>query len=304
MRTHTITSVILSLFCIAAFAQESPSAYGAAYAAWEARPTDRASASESVAAFDKLRVAWSNASTFERDHAAYYFALAAVTTAANAPSEEAGRLLGVAAKVAAEYPIVISRGKSPKRFEQVASVHARVWGANKVDPFAGAPIGYEMAPRGGGFVALQESAEVDQTVAVDAGSVLGDKEGIGLLLDLDSTGSVVEALPIAIAAGTGSIRSRVKAILKHEPAGPNGPGRFERQEPEVFFSAHPTTTTTPTLAPPSPTLHQSARQIKAPSSAPAPPPIEGPTSSTPWSIIVVLIVAGVALLWLVLKRRS
>jgi hypothetical protein len=122
MRTHTITSVILSLFCIAAFAQESPSAYGAAYAAWEARPTDRASASESVAAFDKLRVAWSNASTFERDHAAYYFALAAVTTAANAPSEEAGRLLGVAAKVAAEYPIVLSRGKSPKRFEQFMPV--------------------------------------------------------------------------------------------------------------------------------------------------------------------------------------
>ncbi len=33
-------------------------------------------------------------------------------------------------------------------------------------------------------------------------------------------------------------------------------------------------------------------------------PSEGPTSSTPWSIIVVLIVAGCGLLWLVLKRRS
>ncbi len=33
-------------------------------------------------------------------------------------------------------------------------------------------------------------------------------------------------------------------------------------------------------------------------------PSEDPTSSTPWSIIVVLIVAAIGLLWLVLKRRS
>lgn len=33
-------------------------------------------------------------------------------------------------------------------------------------------------------------------------------------------------------------------------------------------------------------------------------PSEEPTSSTPWSIIVVLIVAGCGLLWLLLKRRS
>ncbi|MCB1212627.1 MAG: hypothetical protein KDK97_25100, partial [Verrucomicrobiales bacterium] len=35
-----------------------------------------------------------------------------------------------------------------------------------------------------------------------------------------------------------------------------------------------------------------------------PSPSEEPTSSTPWSIIVVLIVAAIGLLWLLLKRRS
>lgn len=37
---------------------------------------------------------------------------------------------------------------------------------------------------------------------------------------------------------------------------------------------------------------------------PAPPPSKEPTSSTPWSIIVVLIVAALGLLWLLVKKRK
>jgi hypothetical protein len=44
---------------------------------------------------------------------------------------------------------------------------------------------------------------------------------------------------------------------------------------------------------------------KTPSTTPTTTtPIEKPTSSTPWSIFVVLIVAAMGLLWLLLKRRS
>jgi hypothetical protein len=44
---------------------------------------------------------------------------------------------------------------------------------------------------------------------------------------------------------------------------------------------------------------------KAPSTAPVPAtPNEEPTSSTPWSIIVVLIVAATGLLWLLVKNRK
>jgi hypothetical protein len=60
------------------------------------------------------------------------------------------------------------------------------------------------------------------------------------------------------------------------------------------------TTTTPNSPP---TVHPAAPK-KAPESKPAPTPSEEPTSSIPWSIIVVLIVAGCGLLWLVFKRRS
>lgn len=43
---------------------------------------------------------------------------------------------------------------------------------------------------------------------------------------------------------------------------------------------------------------------KAPEAMPTPTPSEEPTSSTPWSIIVVLIVAATGVLWLLLKNRK
>lgn len=51
------------------------------------------------------------------------------------------------------------------------------------------------------------------------------------------------------------------------------------------------------LAPPT------AKKINEAKSA-APTPSEEPKSSTPWSVVVVMIVAALGLLWLVLKRRS
>jgi hypothetical protein len=46
-------------------------------------------------------------------------------------------------------------------------------------------------------------------------------------------------------------------------------------------------------------------QTKAPSTKPAPAlPNEEPSSTTPWGIIVVLLVAAIGLLWLLLKRRA
>lgn len=50
---------------------------------------------------------------------------------------------------------------------------------------------------------------------------------------------------------------------------------------------------------------QQPKSERAPDVKPTfPTPIEEPPSSTPWSIIVVLIVAALGLLWLLLKRRS
>lgn len=59
-----------------------------------------------------------------------------------------------------------------------------------------------------------------------------------------------------------------------------------------------------TSPPPSSPNLQPSPPKKAPEAKPTPTPSEDPASSTPWSIIVVLIVAALGLLWLLLKRRS
>ncbi len=53
-----------------------------------------------------------------------------------------------------------------------------------------------------------------------------------------------------------------------------------------------------------PSVIQEPAQNKASEAKPTPLPTEEPASSTPWSIIVVLIVAVTGLLWLLLKGRS
>lgn len=66
----------------------------------------------------------------------------------------------------------------------------------------------------------------------------------------------------------------------------------------------PPDTREPTSTPKAPPVVQPPTP-KAPEAKPTQPTLsEEPTSSTPWSIIVVLIVAALGLLWLLLKRRS
>jgi hypothetical protein len=61
-----------------------------------------------------------------------------------------------------------------------------------------------------------------------------------------------------------------------------------------------------TNAPTAPPVAPNRQEPNAPEAKPTTPPTpnEEPTTSTPWSIIVVLIVAACGLLWLLLKRRS
>lgn len=49
---------------------------------------------------------------------------------------------------------------------------------------------------------------------------------------------------------------------------------------------------------------QTTKAVGAPAPSPILLPSEEPTSSTPWSIIVVLIVAAIGLLWLLVKKRK
>lgn len=225
----------------------------------------------------------------------------------NGKTGESAKLLAEAGGIAKSYDFELGRGKSPTHFYQVASVQARVITETKRDPLTGAPLGYELESEGDGYFAIQQSPGSERTLSSASPfplEGLAANESAGTILRINNRGSVVEALPVAIAEGSGSLRSRLTAILRHEPAGPSGPGRFVKQEPEVFFAEQRGTTTTPTLAPTSPTPQSPTPQVKTPEAKPAPPPSEEPTSATPWSIIVVLIVVAIGLLWLVLKSRK
>lgn len=85
-------------------------------------------------------------------------------------------------------------------------------------------------------------------------------------------------------------RSSLLAALNPSPK--TTPGTAEPQ----------TTETTP--APKLPPVVQPTAQIKAPMTSTTSTPSEVPSSSTPWSIIVVLIVAATGLLWLLVKNRK
>jgi hypothetical protein len=86
-----------------------------------------------------------------------------------------------------------------------------------------------------------------------------------------------------------TIRNRAKSLRKHLIANQRANFLNAKKDPAP-------TNTPPLVQPPAPK--------KVPEAKPALTPSEETTSSTPWSIIVVLIVAAIGLLWLLLKRRS
>jgi hypothetical protein len=80
-------------------------------------------------------------------------------------------------------------------------------------------------------------------------------------------------------------------------------GQLTRGEAVSGLSTNAATTTQATPSPPPPMVQPPAPK-KSPEAKPAPTSSEQSTSKTPWSIIVVLIVAAIGLLWLLVKKRK
>jgi hypothetical protein len=224
---------------------------------------------------------------------------------AGAP-EEAIMALQEGARLSQELRVPFSQGRTDNTFRNRASVHGRLFAQTGKDPLQGSEIGYELWKHGNGYVALQEGGVWEQAASLfgDDPSLLLASEGEGKMALLDSNGRIVQELSVAIAKGSGPPKSRLTAILKHESAQPESAGRFLRQNPETFFAAQADTTSTAKSASPVSLPSPKTGSQDTPANPKSATPSEEPTSSTPWSIIVVLIVAVLGLLWLVLKRRS
>jgi len=95
------------------------------------------------------------------------------------------------------------------------------------------------------------------------------------------------------------IRDRlIQIVLPQPPSKELSPPQNESNAKASTLQHQPSAPKSPLLSAPQPV----ARNV--PDAKPVSSPIETPASSTPWSFIVVLIVAACGLLWLLLKRRS
>ncbi|MBB5353996.1 hypothetical protein HNR46_004268 [Haloferula luteola] len=230
----TIWLVLLTHGLRAQEQQLSP--YQEAYAAWESEIYGDGSSGSVARTFGLLQNAWRKESEDKKAQGAYYYALAAIDTSRQVSNDQAILLLKEAALVVKDYGVIPSRGKSPKRFRDMASIHARVWEDSDTDPFNGSPIGYEMTRVDGKFIAVQAHANsLPETTVAAAESLLLEGEAIAELLVIGSSGRILESTPVAIEESADSAPSTIKAILAHEPSSSKGPSRFMRQEPGVFL---------------------------------------------------------------------
>lgn len=105
---------------------------------------------------------------------------------------------------------------------------------------------------------------------------------------------------IASTQGAQWIRDRLTKVVLPKP-------QSKEQSTSQSDSTPPTATSQP--QPGAPTLPLSSVQTHTPTKTPeakptVPTPSEAPASTTPWSIIVVLIVAATGLLWFLVKKRK
>lgn len=310
-------TLILILFASLCFLREidaldttNQATYDAAVAAWELAAYGNQNSKLVSKHFEALSSAWDKNSDQIQGHTAYYFGRAAIVTAkklaVDTKVKEAALILQKAGYVIKKHGVDVTSGRTQSHFEEVAGLHVKVLTYLGTDPLADVAIAYELVRDGDNYVAIREGKDTDQSALAtfDDGSLLLPGEKEGTILRIDSKGTVLQALPVAITDGSGPLRSRLTSIFEHQPAGPSGPSRYVKHGAETFFAAQtdnpPTTKSTSLVSSPSP-----KNGTKEPPAKPMPTTTSGePTSSTPWRIIVVLIVAAIGLLWLVLKNRK
>lgn len=308
--------LLLCLFVLGS-AMAQPAAvhdFQSKYAEWEKNAyADIPSAKQIIESFSTLKTAWAMAPEQLRRAKADVYTSAALRTAEfsldGGSNIVPAELLQEAGRIAETYSLELGRGRSFTAFERTVSTQARVVAKINWDPLEGAPLGYEFGELSNGYYAIQKSLESErETSSASQYPIenLRPDESAGTLLRMDSNGMVLDKMPVVIVDGSGSLKSRVKAILRYEPAGPDGPGRFARHDPESYLTTPDSSDSSSTMeqrtVPASNRVEETTHQPKT-SPMPAMAQTESfpvvqtePSKTTPWPWIVVpillLAVAG------------
>lgn len=195
--------------------------------------------------------------------------------------------------------------KSPDIFfRDLVELQAQLTFETGSDPLAGR-VGYSFEKDGDGFTAAR--FELGDDIAGITVPEIGDDEALALVHQLKRQGGkFVAAASRWLVVPKGPLHAVLKQATREVVFDSDGKMMIHRLQAQVESSTKvnaPAATYTsssqvPSLVPPS-------TPKKAPATKPTTtPPSEEPTSSTPWSMIVLLVVATGGLLWVLLNRRS
>lgn len=186
-------------------------------------------------------------------------------------------------------------------FKDLVELQAQVTTETGIDPMAG-QVGYYFEKDGNGFTAAR--LQLDDEVAGITVPEKGDNDALALVYRLNRQGNkFVATTPKWFVVPKGELRDVLKQAKREVTFDATGKmvihalrvGSGKESTTTNFESVTDTSELPPVVQPPTPPKAHDEK-----------PPILGekPTSSTPWSIIVVLVVVAIGLLRLLLKKRK
>lgn len=195
-----------------------------------------------------------------------------------------------------------STKRSDTFFEGLITLQAQLTAETGSDPLAN-KVGYSFEKEGDDFTAAR--LELGDDAAGISVPEMTSEEALALVHRVSRQGGrFVASAPKWFVVPKGRLPDVLK-LAKREVTF-DSTGKMTVHALQAGSGTAPTATNSDnaTAAPQVPPMVQPATPKKATEAKPASTPSEEPASSTPWSVIALLIVAAIGLLWLLVKKRK
>lgn len=197
---------------------------------------EQLSSEQVISAYTRIKEEWEQLDSYWKDGGpgTGYFRIAAAIKAAEMMSnlgkfDQAAGILKEGANLAERNGFGFSRGRSTQRFQELASLHVRLFSALGANPLDGVDIGYELWRDGAGFAAVQERQKFEKSsFQFPHNGVIQEEESEAEWLEIDALGMVTKSAPAALTVGDVSLRDRVAAVFEFQPSGSHGAAKYVR----------------------------------------------------------------------------